>query len=184
MDLTPEAAGTLLDFEDLLRDRAVPLGLVAEGDAGRIRERHVLDCLRAAGAVGPEDRSGYDLGSGAGLPGLVVAIARPMFHVKLVEVRPKRAAFLELAVERLGLPNASVVVGRVEDLAGPVDLCFARAYAPAEVSWRQAEPLLGPGGRLVYFAGEGAEVLVPGARIELLGSGLAGCGPLAIISRT
>lgn len=176
-------AASLLAFEALLLDRAVPLGFVAEGDAGRIRERHLLDCLRAAAAVRSEDRTAADLGSGAGLPGIPVAIACPDLAVRLVEVRPKRVAFLELAVERLGLRNVEVVQGRSEDETGPFDLCFARAYASPEDSWRQAQPLLGPGGRLVYFAGERADVTVTGARVELLPAALASAGPLAIIGR-
>ena len=183
IDLDEARAGSLLAFEELLLERAVPLGFVAEGDAGRIRERHVLDCLRAAAAVRSEDRAAADLGSGAGLPGIPVAIARPSLAVRLVEVRPKRVGFLELAVERLGLGNVEVVQGRSEDQTGPFDLCFARAYASPEDSWRQAEPLLGPGGRLVYFAGERTAVEVPGAEVELLPAALASAGPLAIIGR-
>ena len=176
-------AASLLSFEALLRERAVPLGFVAEGDAGRIRERHLLDCLRASAAVRSEDRTAADLGSGAGLPGIPVAIACPDLAVRLVEVRPKRVGFLELVVERLSLRNVEVVQGRSEDQTGPFDLCFARAYASPEDSWRQAEPLLGPGGRLVYFAGERTAVAVPGARVELLPAALASAGPLAIIGR-
>ncbi|MFM8999499.1 MAG: 16S rRNA (guanine(527)-N(7))-methyltransferase RsmG [Actinomycetota bacterium] len=123
------------------------------------------------------------MGSGAGLPGIPVAIACPDLSVRLVEVRPKRVAFLELVVERLGLGNVEVTQGRSEDARGPFDLCFARAYAAPEESWRQAEPLLAPGGHLVYFAGERTAVEVPGARVELLPAALASAGPLAIIHR-
>jgi 16S rRNA G527 N7-methylase RsmG len=86
-------------------------------------------------------------------------------------------------VECLGLRNVEVTQGRSEDQTGPFDLCFARAYAAPEDSWRQAEPLLGPVGRLVYFAGERTAVEVPGASVELLPAALASAGPLAIIGR-
>jgi 16S rRNA (guanine527-N7)-methyltransferase len=151
MEVSPAAIERLDAFETLLRDRALPMGLVAESDRDRLLERHILDCLRAAAAVGESDRLAYDLGSGAGLPGVVVAVARPLLLVTLVEPRRSRAAFLELAVERLALENARVHVGRIEDLVEPVDLCFSRAFAPPAVAWELALPRLRPGGRLVYF---------------------------------
>lgn len=186
--LDPERAGSLLAYADLLRDTAVPLGLVAEGDRDRIWERHVLDCLRAAAVVGPDDRRAYDLGSGAGLPGLVVAIAVPGLEVTLAEVRSRRVGFLELAVERLALRNVRVHPGRVEDLPPGTDLCFARAFAPPAEAWAAAGPLLGTGGRLVLFAGanEDLDLTADGLEVRLVpapGGPVAGVGPLAIIRR-
>lgn len=95
--LSEDAAGRLVRFEALLAERAIPAGMIAASEAGRLRERHVLDCLRAATVVEPADRTALDLGSGAGLPGLVVAIALPDLAVTLVEGRRRRAAFCELA---------------------------------------------------------------------------------------
>lgn len=177
----------LVRFGALLEERGVRLGLVSSGDAGRIMERHVLDSLRAAVPVEAADTSAYDLGAGAGLPGIVVAIARPRLAVRLVEARRLRAAFLELAVEELGVMNASVVHGRVEELEEPVDLCFARALGSPVDSWVLARRLLRPGGRLVYFAGERVDLPVglPGAgRIRVLESAvLERSGPLVIMTR-
>ena len=119
------------------------------------------------------------------MPGLVVAIAAPRLAVTLAEVRDRRAGFLELAVERLGLTSVRIHLGRAEDLAGPFDLCFARAFRSASESWGIAAPLLAPGGRLVYFAGEGEgsePPAVPGRTVELAKSPLASGGALAIIS--
>ncbi len=187
VSLGADKVGRLLVFEELLRGRAVPLGLIAEGDAARIRTRHVLDCLRAALAVEEGDRDAYDLGSGAGLPGIVVAVARPSLSVTLVESIQKRAAFLELAVEELGLANASVAATRAEALHEPVDLCFARALASLGRSWDMALPILRPLGRLVYFAGEGSPApdLLPGAgSVDVLEAPLlARSGPLVIMTR-
>jgi 16S rRNA (guanine527-N7)-methyltransferase len=181
-------ARRLVEFERLLAERAVPAGMVARGDLSRLRERHVLDSLRAVVAVEETDRSAYDLGSGAGLPGVVVAIARPDLAMTLVETRRRRAAFLELAVERLRLRNVVVAPRRIEALLeGPVDLCFARALAPLEEAWALAEPLLNEAGRLVWFAGEGAARpwKVPGARVVSVPAApvLERAGPLAIIAR-
>jgi 16S rRNA (guanine527-N7)-methyltransferase len=184
--LSVEEARRLLEFEGLLLERAVPAGLVAEADVPRLRERHVLDCLRAALAVGPTDRTAYDLGSGAGLPGIVVAVVRPTLAVTLVETRRRRAAFLELAVERLRLGNAAVAFGRVEELEDAADLCFARALAPLPQVWALARPLLHPGGRLVYFAGKSTGPFdAPGARsVDIRTTPvLERAGPLVIIAR-
>ncbi len=184
--LTDRQAQQILAFEGLLRDRAIPSGLVAEGDAERLRERHILDCLRAAVTVRAGDSDAYDLGAGAGLPGLAVAVACPSVLVCLVEPRRRGVAFLELAIERLGLPNAVVVRARAEELERPADLCFARALAPLGACWRLAERLLRPGGRLVYFSGSelAGPPVVGGASAELLRTpALESAGPLVIMAR-
>jgi len=161
VEVSSDSRRRLDEFEALLQERAVPLGLIAESDAPRIKERHVLDSLRAAAAVLETDTLAYDIGSGAGLPGLVVALARPGLHVVLVEPRRARAAFLELAVERLGAANVSVLVGRIQDATELADLCFARAYAPLPEAWEAALPRLRAGGWLVYFAGPHAPPPAP-----------------------
>lgn len=186
--LEPEQAEALLSFERLLLDRAVPLGLVARGDAPRVRERHILDSLRAVLALEPLDLDAYDLGTGAGLPGIVVAIARPSMSVGLVEVQSRRAGFLELAVERLELANVAVLAIPADQLGEAVDVCFARALAPLPEAWKLARDLLRAGGRLVYFAGEGFRSPSPippdASSFRLLQTPvLASSGPLAIMTR-
>jgi 16S rRNA (guanine527-N7)-methyltransferase len=184
--LTPEAEESLLAYERLLRDPGLSLGVVATSDGSRIRARHVADSLRAVEAVRPADVDAYDLGSGGGLPGVVVAAVVPHLHVGLVETKRRRVAFLELVLERLGLPNASVIPSRIQDLTEPVDVCFARALAPLPESWSLARGLLRSGGRLVYFAGAGADpdLAVPeGARLELRATPvLERTGPLVIMT--
>src|SRR6266487_1166709 len=154
LTLTGEQVARILFLEALLAERASDLGLVSEGDLPRIRERHVVDSFEAAAQVNQEDRLGVDLGSGGGLPGLVVAITRPELPMRLVESRRTRGAFLELAVEKLGLSNTSVVIARIEQLAERADVCFARAFGDAVSSWAAAQRILQPEGRLIYFAGE------------------------------
>ena len=184
--LDASRAATLIRYEDLLARRAVPLGAIARSDTTRIRERHILDCLRAAPVVHEVDVV-CDLGSGAGLPGIVVAVAEPGVRVLLVESRAKRAAFLEFAVLELGLSNADVVVGRAEELRREVDACFARAFAPLPLAWSVARGILRPGGRLVYFAGaEVRDPVVPeGAALEAVvrTAVLESAGPLVIMTR-
>jgi 16S rRNA (guanine527-N7)-methyltransferase len=185
--LPPGAGRRLEEFEALLVERGIRQGLVARSDAPRIRERHILDCLRAVAAVEESDVLSYDIGSGAGLPGVVVAIARPFLAVHLVEPRRSRVAFLELVVDTLGVRNAVVASGRVEDQRGQADLCFARAFAPLPQAWSVSRPLLRPGGRLVYFMGGGSEtpaVLEGASRVDVLRTPLLACsGPLTIMTR-
>lgn len=184
---TPAQTSRLLAYEAMLEDRGVLLGLVGKADAHRVRERHLLDCMRAVPHV---VQSGlvYDLGSGAGLPGIVVAILRPEAGVLLVERRSRRAGFLEWAIRSLDLANAEVAPCGIEDLAqGEAGTCTARALASLEESWVLAVPLLKPRGCLVYFAGESASVPaeLPGAgSVRAVGCEmLESAGPLAIITR-
>ena len=186
LHLEDQQVAQLETFEELIRERAIPLGMVATADEGRIRERHVQDSLRAATAVTRADHTAYDLGSGAGLPGVVVAIACPELRMTLVESRRPRAAFLQLVVDRLGLTNTSVATVRVETLTESVDLCFSRAFARVGVAWSAADRLLNPGGRLVYFAGERfdhAELPEDAVSSLVTTSALARSGPLVIMSR-
>lgn len=187
LELPTEDRRRLVRFGALLKERGIRLGLISSGDADRIMERHVLDSLRAAVPVEAVDTSAYDLGAGAGLPGIVVAIARPRLGVRLVEARRLRAAFLEFVVQELGVTNASVAHGRIEELEEPVDLCFARAFGSPAESWSIARRLLRPRGRLVYFAGEHVDLPVelPGAsQIRVLQTAvLERSGPLAIMTR-
>jgi 16S rRNA (guanine527-N7)-methyltransferase len=155
--LDPSQASRLIRFEELLVERAIPLGVVSRSDANRIRERHILDSLRAAPVVQGSDVAA-DLGSGAGLPGVVLAITLPRLRMLLVERRPRRAALLELAVDELGVSNATVFAGRVAETPGRVDVALARAFAPLGEAWAQARGVLRPGGRLVYFAGAGTTI--------------------------
>jgi len=189
-DLDEEQAGKLLRYERLLVARAVPMGLIAERDADQIRSRHLLDSLRAAPLMA-EAEDTYDLGSGAGLPGLVIAIARPNLRVGLVDSRQRRIAFLELAIEELDLTNAAICPVRAASLTVPVDVCTARAFAPVARTWKVAERLLRPGGRLIYFAGRGMETepairgIPSDARVlDVFGTAvLESAGPLVIMAR-
>ena len=110
-----------------------------------------------------------DLGSGAGLPGIVLALLLPDVEVVLLERMERRAAFLQECVRVLGLPNALVRCGRAEDLAGQVaaDVVTARAVAPMERLAGLALGLARPGGLVLAIKGAGAEDEVAQARPEL-----------------
>lgn len=182
----------LATFATLLRERAIPLGLVSESDSGRLEERHVQDSARAASLIGSSERTLCDIGSGAGLPGLVIAIVRPDVQVRLIEPKQRAVAFIELVVERLRLTNVAIQHGRVEDAELEADVATTRAFAPLPRSWEAALRVLRPGGRLVYFAGkgmqdpEGAARAVtspePPADVEIV-PGIADFSPLVIMTR-
>jgi 16S rRNA (guanine527-N7)-methyltransferase len=154
MRLDPGWADALEAYARLLLERAIPMGLVAESDRERIVERHVVDSLRAARLFRPEDRLACDIGSGAGLPGIVLAVALPGCRFRLIEPKKRAAAFLELAIDRMGLRNVDVVTQRVEEVTEASDVATARAFGPPERAWEAAFGLLRPGGRLIYFAGK------------------------------
>lgn len=171
-------------FEGLLVTYSPRLGLLSPADLGRVWERHILDSLRALACLAPGDRTLADVGSGAGLPGVPLAIARPGSDVVLIEGMRRRAAFLELVVEQLPLANARVVPGRAEEAHLEADVVLARAFASPSDLWTVSAPLLSPTGRVVYFAGRSWQerVSVPGATMEVCLPGrLAWEGPLVIM---
>jgi 16S rRNA (guanine527-N7)-methyltransferase len=124
----------------------------------RLWDRHLLNCAAVAPLI-PERASVCDLGSGAGLPGVAVALVRPDVHLILLEPQHRRATFLTECVGRLELGNVAVVRGRAEDQAGTmtVDVVLARAVAPLDRLARWAIPLLVPGGWLLALKGVSAE---------------------------
>ncbi len=184
--LDARASARLERFEAQLLALAVPMGMISKGDVPRLRERHLLDCLRALPLLDANDRRLCDLGAGAGLPGLVLACVRPDLEIVLTEVRRNRASFLERAVVDLELSNVRVWGRRIETLRERFDVCTARAFGPAPRAWSAAERLLEPSGRLVYWAGERFDIAdVPdGVATTLFETpALARSGALAIMSR-
>ena len=172
-------------FAELLVEIAAPRGFIGERDAVRIRNRHVHDSLRAVPHLRGV-RSCTDLGSGAGLPGVPLAIAMPQTRFRLVEARARRVAFLELVVTELALANVEVVQARAEGLAEATQACTARALAHLARTWALARPLLEPHGRLIYFAGASFELPqgLSGSADAWIEDpdGLASGGPLVIIT--
>jgi 16S rRNA (guanine527-N7)-methyltransferase len=168
--LRPEQGGfplervPLLDaYVALVRRHSRSLGLVSASDLDRFERRHIHDCLRVLPLLehlpaGP----GIDVGSGAGLPGIPLAIAAPNRHWRLLEPRAKRAAFLEEVVRSLGL-DCDVLRLRAEaaaerpDLVRTHALATARAVAPPQRAFELLRPLVTPGGVSIVFAGPRAQ---------------------------
>lgn len=152
----PAPAATQLD--ELLRlVRESPHSLTAIRDPIEGVDLHVADSLAGLQVDGVRTASRIaDLGSGAGFPGLVLAIGLPEASIALVESVGKKAGFLEEAVETLGLGNVEVVRGRAEEWTAGLDACdvvTARALASLDILLEYAAPLLVSGGTLVAWKG-------------------------------
>lgn len=154
-DLLGDRLHLMERYAALLADVAVPRGLVGPREIPRLWERHILNCA-AVSPLLPARTEVVDVGSGAGLPGLVLAIARPDLHLVLSEPLLRRSSFLTDAVITLGLANVQVRRIRAEDMTGSFDAVTARAVAPLERLARWTLPLLRPGGLLVALKGESA----------------------------
>ncbi len=119
-------------FVELLADEQSRQNLVAASTLGQIWQRHIADSVQILDFAPDVPRGTWlDLGSGAGFPGLIIAITRPAFHVKLVESRRLRSAWLSRCIEELDLPNCEICHSRIEVLPSePVAVISARAFAP------------------------------------------------------
>jgi 16S rRNA (guanine527-N7)-methyltransferase len=156
-DVAAQVFGTALPaairYADLLVGAGVDRGLIGPRETDRIWDRHLLNCAVVAEGV-PAGASVCDVGSGAGLPGLALALARPDLSVLLVEPLERRAEFLQEAIAILGLGQVQVSRTRAEDM-GPVaaDVVTARAVAPLGKLAGWCLPLLRPGGTLLAVKG-------------------------------
>jgi 16S rRNA (guanine527-N7)-methyltransferase len=155
-------------YVQLLAGAGVERGLIGPREAPRLWDRHVLNCLSVSSAV-PEGAAVADLGSGAGLPGLVLAIGRPDLEVTLVEPLQRRTVFLDEVVADLGLTHVRVVRGRAEELHGreQYDVVTARALAPLERLLGWSMPLVRPSGTLLAMKGRSAQDEIAAASATL-----------------
>ncbi|HET6626110.1 MAG TPA: 16S rRNA (guanine(527)-N(7))-methyltransferase RsmG [Nocardioidaceae bacterium] len=144
-------------YAGLLAHEAVVRGLIGPREVPRLWERHLVNCALLGEAV-PPDVDVCDVGTGAGLPGLVLAIVRPDLSLTLVEPLLRRTTFLEEAVAELGLQNVEVVRARAEELHGirAFSVVTSRAVAPLERLLDWSMPLVRSGGALVAMKGSSA----------------------------
>ncbi len=162
LDIDAATAERLDAYERLLLEKALPLGMIGRADREHLHDRHVVDSLRAIPLLGPAPMQVVDVGSGAGLPGIPLALARPDLSFCLAELRRRRVAFLELAIDSL-------------------------AFAEPARAWAVAESLLSQTGKLLFWAGRSFDVTsgTPGgARISVsTAPELAEGGPVVIMTR-
>ncbi len=164
------AVATLERFAAWLVGAGVDRGLLGPREAERVWTRHVINCALVEPLI-PPNGSICDVGSGAGLPGIVVAALRPDQPVTLLEPLLRRATFLTEVVDDLGLTHVTVVRARAEDYASQApahDTVVARAVAPLGRLAGWSLPLLRPGGQLLAIKGDGApaELADAGADLE------------------
>jgi 16S rRNA (guanine527-N7)-methyltransferase len=146
-------------YVELLAGPGTVRGLIGPREAGRLWTRHVLNCAVAAEAI-PAGARIVDIGSGAGLPGIPMALARPDLRIDLVETLLRRTTFLDEVVAGLGLADrVRVIRGRAEEVAarvGAADAVTARAVASLAKLAGWAAPLLRDGGLFVALKGSSA----------------------------
>jgi 16S rRNA (guanine527-N7)-methyltransferase len=187
----PSRLPLLEAYADLLATVGVTRGLIGPREVPRLWDRHLVNCGLLAPLV-PADATVADLGSGAGLPGVVLAIARPDLRVTLVEPMARRVSFLEEVRDRLGLDAVEVVRARAESWADAphFDVVTARAVAalPKLVTW--ALPLVAEGGVLLAMKGSSAadeveaaaeELRRLGARAEVVTSSVPGSSVTTVV---
>jgi 16S rRNA (guanine527-N7)-methyltransferase len=149
-------------YAERLATDGVVRGLIGPRETPRLWERHLLNCAVLSDLI-PRGASVVDIGSGAGLPGVVVAIARPDLQVTLVEPLLRRTTFLGEVVEALSLVNVEVVRARADALHGArtFDVVTSRAVAPLSRLLDWSMPLVAPTGALIAMKGSsvGEEVI-------------------------
>lgn len=155
-------------FAAHLATSGVERGLLGPREVPRVYDRHVLNCAVIESLI-PPGASCADVGSGAGLPGIAVAIARPDLTVTLVEPLQRRVSWLESVVEDLQLERVRIIRARAEEMVGElaVDVVTARAVAALPLLARWCLPLLVPGGRFLAVKGRSAEEELASAEREL-----------------
>jgi 16S rRNA (guanine527-N7)-methyltransferase len=148
---TPQAE-KMMKYLDLIRDVSKKMNLVSPKDLETLLERHLLDSLNALiGVVIKPGSRCADLGSGAGFPGIPIAIARPDISIDLIESRRLKSLFLSRVAEELHLSNARIIHSRWEKESANYDFIFARAVYNESDLMKLALPRLNPGGILIYF---------------------------------
>ncbi len=155
-------------YADFLATEGVTLGLIGPREVPRLWDRHLVNCALLSPLIADE-ATVADVGSGAGLPGLVLAIARPDLRVTLVEPMARRVAFLEDVRDRLSLGTVEIVRRRAEQWADPprFDVVTSRAVAPLPKLLAWAMPLVSDDGVMLAMKGSTAQEEIRAAGQEL-----------------
>lgn len=158
---------TIRQYVDILASRGVDWGLIGPREIGRLWERHILNSIALESLI-PEGCRVADVGSGAGLPGIPLAILRPDLEMILIEPMLRRSNFLTEAIDELGLDDrVSVVRGRAEDADLHVDVVVSRAVAKLATLINWTTDLIVDSGSLLALKGQSADDEVVKAKKEL-----------------
>jgi len=156
----PSSKTEILAYADFLVTAGIERGLIGPREGERIWERHIFNCLPVTQLL-PQGASLFDIGSGAGLPGIVIALARPDLKVTLIEPLERRVEFLKEATAGTSI---EVIRGRAQDVKKSADFVTARAVAPLEklkkISWHMVKT----GGSLLAMKGESAAAEMEGVK--------------------
>ena len=144
-------------YAEFLATAGIERGLIGPREGERIWERHIFNCLPVTQLM-PQGASLFDIGSGAGLPGIVIALARPDLKVTLIEPLERRVEFLNEAVAAIaaGGVEIEVIRGRAQDVKKSADFVTARAVAPMEKLKKMSWHMVKTGGSLLAMKGESA----------------------------
>jgi len=144
-------------YADFLTTAGIERGLIGPREGERIWERHIFNCLPITQLL-PQEASLFDIGSGAGLPGIVIALARPDLNVTLIEPLERRVEFLNEAVAAIAASGVEIAVirGRAQDVKKSADFVTARAVAPMEKLKKMSRHMVKTGGSLLAMKGESA----------------------------
>ena len=161
-------------YVDILATRGIEWGLIGPREGDRLWDRHILNSVAFADLV-PAGSSVADVGSGAGLPGIPLALLRADLQVDLIEPLLRRATFLTQAVDELGITDqVRVIRARAEDHRQQYDVVVARALAPLDRLVRWCAPLRSPAGVILALKGRSAEEELQGAAKLLAAQRLTG----------
>jgi 16S rRNA (guanine527-N7)-methyltransferase len=168
-----ESYPVIAEFAHLLGENAQLRGLMGPRELDRLWSRHLLNCAAVAGFL-PDEGLVIDVGSGAGLPGIVIAALRPDLEVELVDSMLRRTDWLDEVTEGLALANVRVTRARAEQLAGQRQAAAvtSRAVAHLETLALWMAPLVAPGGRFLALKGVGAKEELAAAQAGFAAVGL------------
>jgi 16S rRNA (guanine527-N7)-methyltransferase len=156
----PSSKAEILAYADFLTTAGIERGLIGPREGERIWDRHIFNCLPVTQLL-PQGASLFDIGSGAGLPGIVIALARPDLKVTLIEPLERRVEFLKEATAGTSI---EVIRGRAQDIKQSADFVTARAVAPLEKLKKMSWHMVKTGGSLLAMKGESALVEMEGVK--------------------
>ena len=160
----PERAAEAERYAEILATWGIERGLIGPREGERIWDRHIANCIPISTIIPTQQNPNkpdkavtvVDIGSGAGLPGIIIALARPDLSLTLVEPLERRVKFLQEVIAELALP-IEVIRGKSESVKRSFDVVTARAVAPLPKLLPMTWHLVKPGGALMAMKGESAQ---------------------------